>query len=59
VTALQRTKGIDAAMDVIMRDESKKTSDDIARVVQERAEEKELLRKRSGCLNLAAGMSRL
>jgi PAS domain S-box-containing protein len=50
---LQRSKGIDAAMDVIMRDEGKKTSDDIARVVQEiEREEKGLLKKRSGVSEL-------
>jgi PAS domain S-box-containing protein len=46
---LQRAKGFDAAMDVIMRDEGKKISDDLTRVVQEiEKEEKDLLRKRSG-----------
>jgi PAS domain S-box-containing protein len=44
---LQR-KGFDAAMDVIMRDEGKKISDDITSVVQAiEKDERELLRKRS------------
>ncbi len=46
---LQRAKGFDAAMDVIMRDEGKKISDDITTTVQEiEKSEKDLLRKRSG-----------
>ncbi len=45
---LQRTKGFDAAMDVIMRDEGKKISDDITNVVQTiEKDERETLQKRS------------
>ncbi|MGD0235319.1 MAG: histidine kinase dimerization/phosphoacceptor domain -containing protein [Syntrophorhabdales bacterium] len=45
---LQRTKGFDAAMDVIMRDEGKKISDDITNVAQTiEKDERETLRKRS------------
>jgi PAS domain S-box-containing protein len=52
---LQRAKGFDAAMDVIMRDEGKKISDDITRVVQEiEKDEKDLLRKRSGIADAGA-----
>ena len=52
---LQRAKGFDAAMDVIMRDEGKKISDDITRVVQEiEKDEKDLLRKRSGIAEAGA-----
>lgn len=45
---IQRTQGIDAAMNVIMKDEGKKISDDIATVVQAiEKDEKEVLRRRS------------
>jgi PAS domain S-box-containing protein len=46
--SLQRAKGFDAAMDVIMRDEGKKISDDISSVVQAiEKDERDILRKRS------------
>ena len=52
---LQRSKGFDAAMDVIMRDEGKKISDDINKLVAEiEKDEKELLRKRSGIAETGA-----
>ncbi|HME45655.1 MAG TPA: histidine kinase dimerization/phosphoacceptor domain -containing protein [Syntrophorhabdales bacterium] len=45
---LQRAKGFDAAMDVIMRDEGKKISDDITSVIQTiEKEERDVLRKRA------------
>ena len=45
---LQRSKGFDAAMDVIMRDEGKKISDDINGVVQTiENDERDMMRKRS------------
>ena len=45
---LQRAKGFDAAMDVIMRDEGKKISDDITDVVQTiEKDERDALRKRA------------
>ena len=45
---LQRAKGFDAALDVIMRDEGKKISDDISNVVQAiEKDERDMLRKRS------------
>jgi PAS domain S-box-containing protein len=45
---LQRAKGFDAAMDVIMRDEGKKISDDITNLIQTiDKDERDMLRKRS------------
>ncbi len=45
---LQRAKGFDAAMDVIMRDEGKKISDDIINIIQAiEKDERDVLRKRS------------
>ncbi len=52
---LQRSKGFDAAMDVIMRDEGKKISDDITKLISEiEKDEKDLLRKRSGIAEAGA-----
>lgn len=52
---LQRNKGSDAAMEVIMRDEGKKIADDILRVVTDmEKDENELLRRRMESAELSA-----